>query len=92
MPRVVGVVVAATTDFACYRLSSKLIGPGSAAAAVGHPSVTTLTTDVSLDDFTLQRSPPSPNTVYITRDYVDDNCVDLLSFAPTICTQVYCGG
>jgi phosphatidylinositol glycan class B len=34
MPRMVGVVVAAVTDWATYRLSSKLMGPGSAAGAV----------------------------------------------------------
>jgi hypothetical protein len=34
MPRFVGVVVAAVTDWATYRLSAKLLGPGSAAGAV----------------------------------------------------------
>jgi len=32
----VGVVVAAVTDWATYRLSSKLLGPGSAAGAVSY--------------------------------------------------------
>lgn len=33
-PRMVGVVVAAITDWATYRLSTKLMGPGSSAGAV----------------------------------------------------------
>ena len=37
MPRMVGVVVAAVTDWATYRLSSKLLGSGSAAGAVSFP-------------------------------------------------------
>lgn len=36
LPRVVGVVVAAVTDWETYRLSSKLLGPGSAAGAVSY--------------------------------------------------------
>lgn len=34
LPRIVGVIVAALTDWATYRLASKLMGPGSSAGAV----------------------------------------------------------
>lgn len=84
----VGAVIAALTDWATYRLSSKLMGPGSAAGAVRslfsyrhlEPSLKCLVLPVY--HVTIPRPCPSEVTLKLSRNALDDFGTALLPFPP----------
>lgn len=78
-PRLIGALVAASTDYATYRLGMKVLGPGAGAAAVRSYLTSLLSRSISCDALTgdaavlishiaLQRPYPSPGLIDLARN------------------------
>ena len=82
LPRIIGVLVAATIDYYTYRLSKKLIGNGGGAAAVSDLSDSTEVVAFPLPYFALQRPSPSQIAFHLSGDYASRHGSGILPATP----------
>jgi len=78
-PRLLGVLVAASTDYATSILATRLLGRGSAAGAVGALSLVLLMKAITLPHIVVQCPSTSPSLVHISGNTVDNSRSYVLS-------------